>query len=256
MKATKTNDTRNFSRIDPSGTDPNRYASTVKPESEPAQKPFNLKVNISTVERVAMIAAGGYLLYKALSSKKKSIPKAIAGGAMLVRGAGGYCPMYDAMDNNPKLSGKNINIDSNFTVHKPAMEVYRNWRDLKNLPEFIKHLSEVREINRIESEWTANGPAGIGKITWKAHILMDEPGKVLSWQSLPGASVYNTGKVTFTEIDAENTEVRVNLSYKAPMGIAGETAANWLNPLIEKGITNDVQNFLSQIENSKPELSN
>ncbi|RYZ19132.1 MAG: hypothetical protein EOO10_24780, partial [Chitinophagaceae bacterium] len=69
MNTTSSEKLRNFSRIDPSGTDPNRYASVAK-TADTLKKGIlpGMPVNVSTVERVAMIAAGGFLLYKAFAS--------------------------------------------------------------------------------------------------------------------------------------------------------------------------------------------
>ncbi|RZJ65952.1 MAG: DUF2892 domain-containing protein [Flavobacterium sp.] len=264
--ATATTEKRNFSKIDQSGTDPNRYASISNPEEASYYTDENgneqkslipgLKVNVSTVERIAMVAAGSYLLYKALSGKKKSIPQSIAGGTMLMRGISGYCPIYDAVDKTGKLSGTNVNIRTSISVNRPVDEVYKFWRNLENLPLFMKHLSSVNEIDNLKSEWTATGPKGIGKLSWKAEILMDEPGKKLSWHSLPGSTVDNAGKVVFSETGTNKTDLDITISYHAPLGIAGEAAAKLLNPLFEKMLKNDIENFKNHIEVEHYQIAN
>ncbi len=247
---------RNFSKIDPAGTDPNRYASVSNPDE--AQKYLShdghlkqgnskFSPNVSKLERIAMIMAGSYLLYKALSAKNKSIPQTIAGGTMLARGISGYCPMYDAMS-SAKMSGKNVNIRTSLTVNRSANEVYNLWRRLENLPGFMKHLSKVEEIDRITSQWTAKGPAGIGTLSWKAEILMDEPGQVLSWHSLPGSTVDNAGKIVFNDLGEGKSELDITISYHAPLGIAGQAAAGLLNPMFEKMLRSDIENFRLYLE--------
>ncbi|WP_246282422.1 SRPBCC family protein [Flavobacterium agri] len=250
---TATTTKRNFSKIDHSGTDPNRYASVSNHDEAKsflgdAKNMFGYTPNISTIERIAMVAAGSYLLYKALSSKKKSIAQGIAGGTMLARGISGYCPIYDAVEKSGKLSGQNVNIRTKVVVDKTPEQAYNEWRDLSNLPRFMKHLSSVDEIDHLRSEWTAKGPAGIGSLKWKAEILMQEPGQVLSWHSLPGSAIDNAGKVTFEDIGNGQTEIDVTISYHAPLGIAGEAAAKLLNPLFEKMVQQDIENFRERID--------
>lgn len=254
---TATASKRNFSKIDHSGTDPNRYASISNSDeagyytSENDRKNSlvpGLKVNVGTVERIAMVAAGSYLLYKALSGRKKSIPQSIAGGAMLARGISGYCPVYDVAEKSGKLRGANVNIRTSITVNRSVDDVYDFWRNLENLPLFMKHLSSVNEIDNLKSEWTAKGPGGIGSISWKAEILMDEPGRVLSWHSLPGSTVDNAGKVVFSEAGSNQTDLDVTISYHAPLGVAGQAAAKLLNPLFEKMVKSDIENFKNHIE--------
>lgn len=232
------------SRIDPSGTDPNRYANVAKPLKNNDSSSFFPTANISKLERIAMIAAGSYLLYKAFKADNKATKAAevLAGGTMLARGITGYCPLYNSMDSG-KLSGKKVEFNSSVTVDQSPEEAYENWRKLENLPTFLKHISKVNEINKTDSEWTVEGPGGIGKITWQSQILVDEPGKVLSWKSLEGSSVNNSGKITFTEVAPGQTRVDVKIGYKAPFGIAGEKVAQWLQSFGERKLNEEVQGF-------------
>ncbi len=253
MKATDDTLHQNFSKIDPSGTDPNRYASIPSPKKgknghSPQSWMLGLPVNVGKVERIAMVAAGAYLLYKSLSGPKKNVGQTIAGGTMLMRGVSGYCPVYQAMESSPKLSGSNVNIRTSLEVDQPPHTVYNAWRKLENLPHFMSHLDSVKEKDKLRSDWTAKGPGGIGSVSWSAEVLMDEPGQVLSWHSLPGATIDNAGKVVFTEIGSGRTRLDVTISYHAPLGVAGETAAKLLNPLFEKMVKSDIQNFKTYIE--------
>ncbi|HEX8270467.1 MAG TPA: SRPBCC family protein [Flavobacterium sp.] len=258
---------RSFSKIDATGTDPNRYG-TVSNEEEAAEfrdklitKSKNksivpgLKVNVSKFERVAMVAAGAYLLYRALSAPKKNVPQSITGGTMLFRGVSGYCPVYDAVSKSKKLKGHNVNIRTSVTIDKSANEVYAFWRNLENLPRFMKHLKTVEELDRVTSEWTANGPAGIGQVSWKAQILMDEPGEMLSWSSLPGSTIDNAGKVVFNETGDNQTQVDVTISYHAPLGAAGEAVARLLNPAFEKMVISDIAGLKAFLEADVPTMA-
>ncbi|MGK4566667.1 SRPBCC family protein [Flavobacterium sp. 3HN19-14] len=248
---------RHFSKIDASGTDPNRYGSIfnedeaeqyINPEdSSCASLIPGVKGNISTIERILTVAAGTYLLYSGLSGKHKSVAKTLAGGTLLARGIGGYCPVYDAVGNSQKLSGNNVNIHTTVTIDRPVDEVYSFWRNLENLPRFMSHLEKVEETNGITSEWTAKGPAGIGRISWTAQILMDEKNELLSWHSLPDATVENAGKVRFTD-NGDSTDLDITISYHAPLGIAGEAAAKLLNPVFEKMLKKDIDSLKTFLE--------
>jgi uncharacterized membrane protein len=205
------------------------------------------KANVSNIERIAMVASGAYLLYKGISKKSKNIGEVGTGGAMLLRGISGYCPVYDAVDHLKNDKASNVNIRINSVVNRPISEVYAFWRNLENLPKFMNHLESVKTINSTVSEWTAKGPGGIGKLSWKAEIIKDEKEKLLSWQSLPDATVKNSGKVIFKQ-KGKTTEIEVTISYHAPLGIAGETAAKFLNPYFEKLLKDDIMNFKTYLE--------
>ncbi|MBF4494182.1 SRPBCC family protein [Flavobacterium sp. JLP] len=217
------------------------------PINSQKQKTSKLKTNVSALERIAMITSGSYLLYKGLAAEKKNITKIGTGGSMLLRGLSGYCPVYDAVDHLKNDKASNINIRVNSVINKPVSEVYAFWRDVENLPKFMNHLESVQPINFTVSKWTAKGPGGIGKISWKAEIIKDEKEKFLSWQSLEEAAVKNVGKVTFKS-KGNATEIDVTISYQAPLGIAGESAAKLLNPYFEKLVKDDITNFKSYLE--------
>lgn len=206
-----------------------------------------LKTNVSTLERVLMVTSGAYLLYKGLTNKNKSIAKAGAGGAMLLRGISGYCPVYDAAGHLMNDKASNVNIRFTSVINKPVSEVFAFWHNLENLPKFMSHLESIKTIDSTISEWTAKGPAGIGSISWKARIVKDRKDRLLSWNSLEDSTIRNAGKVKFKD-NGGSTELDITISYHAPLGIAGESAAKLLNPYFEKLVKNDIANLKDYLE--------
>ena len=70
----------------------------------------------------------------------------------------------------------------------PVADVYRFWRRLENLPQFMTHLDRVTEAPDGTSHWVAAGPAGL-TVEWDAEIINEVENKVLAWRSLPGSDV-------------------------------------------------------------------
>jgi len=245
---------RNFSKYDVSGTDPNRYASVSN--TNEADSYLNtgkksivpgLRVNVSKAERILMIAAGSYLLYRVLKKNdSKKVAEGITAGTMLFRGLSGYCPAYDAV-NKYNIKSDNITATASLTVNKPVEEVYAAWRKLENHPLFMKHLDSVTVENEYISDWKAKLPGGVGTIGWKAEILMDEPNRLLSWHSIPGSTFQNAGKVKFAG-NGSSTQLEVTISYHAPLGKPGEFIARLLNAKFAKMLEKDIHNFKEYIE--------
>jgi uncharacterized membrane protein len=208
-----------------------------------------LPVNVSVPERVASVIAGSWLLLRALKKRNTGILNASAAGYLLYRGLTGYCPGY-AVAGKKKLPDpvKNINIRTTLTVNKPRREVYAFWRKLENLPLFMKHLKSVEVIDDRQSHWRARIPGGLGTIQWKAEITKEEDHYLLGWNSLPGAAVDNAGKVVFKDAGENGTEVHVVITYRAPLGVAGESVARLLNQVFEDMVKEDIRNFKRYIE--------
>jgi uncharacterized membrane protein len=210
----------------------------------------NSKKNVSALERILMTVSGAYLLYDGLAGKEKNLTKTTVGGAMLLRGVSGYCPVYDAVDQIKNTKAQNVNIRVTSVIEKPVEEVYAFWRNLENLPKFMSHIESVKNLDEKTSEWTAKGPAGIGTVSWKAEIVKERKGKALSWRSLPDSSIENAGKVVFRH-KGKGTELVITISYHAPLGIAGEKAAQLLNPIFAKIVTDDIKNLKSYLESEQ-----
>lgn len=208
--------------------------------------------NVSRTERILSLLGGAYMIYDALAKENKSITEAAFAGYLLFRGSTGYCGLYDAIGKTkPDNRSRNVNIQVTQLVGRPPEEVYEFWRKFENLPLFMEHLENVKSLNDHISVWTAELPGGVGNVRWKSEIVKERPNEFIGWQSLPGSEIQNAGKVEFKEIVGYGTEVHVVLSYSAPGGIPGEGAARLINPLFEKMVRDDVNNFKQFMEEWK-----
>lgn len=209
----------------------------------------SLQLNVSTTERVISVMGGSYLLVNALVKKEFDVVKVMAAAFLLFRGVTGHCPGYNAIGKTEvDHHTKNVNIRTSLTVNKPRHEVYGFWRRLENLPKFMKHLENVTVVDENISEWKARIPGGVGNLSWRSEIVKDEPGALLSWHSVPESDIENAGKIQFEDADNLGTQVNVVISYHAPLGIVGEKAAQLINPVFERMVKDDVENFKHYIE--------
>ncbi|HWI08384.1 MAG TPA: SRPBCC family protein, partial [Solirubrobacteraceae bacterium] len=84
------------------------------------------------------------------------------------------------------------------TVRRDREELYAAWRDVERFPSFMAHLEEVTATGPDRSHWKARGPLGLD-VEWDAEITEDVPGERISWRSLEGAKVENSGSVRFVD---------------------------------------------------------
>jgi uncharacterized membrane protein len=204
-------------------------------------------INLEWPERYISIAAGVKMSLSGIknifSSPFSSILKVGAGGYLITRGISGHCEIYTRLG---KINTEpvNTNIRSTFTVNKPRQEVYEFWRQLDNLPKFMKHLESVEVIDSKRSHWVLKLPAGITAVSWDAEIVNDDPGKAIGWSSLPGSIIDNAGKVRFKDTeDGNGTIVDVFISYTPPAGGVGTGISHIVNPLFKGMVDEDVRNF-------------
>jgi len=134
------------------------------------------------------------------------------------------------------------------TINRPPAEVYGFWRDLENLPRFMRHLESVSSTGPGRSRWKVKGPAGT-TVEWNAEIVEDRPSELIAWRSLPGASVENGGFVRFRPAPGgKATEVKVHLEYHPPGGRLGSAVASLFGEEPGQQLQEDLRRFKQVIE--------
>jgi uncharacterized membrane protein len=141
-----------------------------------------------------------------------------------------------------------LHVEASITVNRPPEEVYRFWREVEKLPDFMYHLESVRVNGARTSHWTAKAPAG-RTVEWDAEIVEDVPNELIRWRSAPGARVKNAGVVRFaTAPGGRGTEVRVELAYMPPAGALGAAVAKLFGEEPEQQVRDDLRRFKQVIE--------
>jgi uncharacterized membrane protein len=110
-------------------------------------------------------------------------------------------------------------------INRTPEELYQFWHDFENLPRFMTDLESVQVIDERRSHWVAKAPAGTS-VEWDAEITADEPNRLISWRSLEGADVDNSGTVHFDlATGGRGTIVTVEIEYNPPGGALGAAVA-------------------------------
>lgn len=216
----------------------------------------NAAINLNWPERYISIAAGVKLSFSGMRNIFKSpftsLLKLGAGGYLVNRGISGHCELY-SQAGKLSTSPVNVNIRTAFSIDKPRPEVYAFWRQLDNLPLFMKHLDKVDVIDEKRSHWVLKLPTGVAKVSWDAEIVHDEPGYMIGWSSLPDSIIDNAGKVRFRDTEDGGTLIDVVISYQPPAGGLGASLAHVFNPLFKKLVDDDVQNFKQYMDIAEKE---
>ncbi|MGA0558056.1 SRPBCC family protein [Larkinella sp. VNQ87] len=219
-------------------------------------------INVGEDERVWSTVGGGMLLTYGL--KRGSIGGlllAAAGGYLVYRGMSGHCPMSEAIGRNtadrPAATLQPIEITTRLTIYKPREEVFQFWRQLENLPRFMSHLKEVRQLDSTHSHWVAQVGDGkvaetLGSVEWDAQIIHEVPNERLVWKSVEGATVDNAGEVRFADsADGFGTELQATIRYRPPVGHLGSAIMKLFNPAFSQLIEKDLRRFKEVIESDE-----
>jgi uncharacterized membrane protein len=196
---------------------------------------------------------------------------AIAGAALLYRGATGHCNVYQALgvnrgngaghergrgtgiladrdsDTRQQLGGgRGIHVEESVTINRPIDELYRFWRNFENLPTFMQHLKSVSMRDEGVSHWVARGPASTS-VEWDARIINEVTDKVIGWQSLTGSTISTAGSVNF-DADPRGTRVTVHMQYNPPGGRVGAAFAKVFGEEPNQTVREDLRRFKQLME--------
>lgn len=207
--------------------------------------------NVGQTERLLSVAGGALLTY--LGTKGRSpgrIALALTGGALVVRGVSGYCPLNQALGRDTAATqATGLHITRSVTINRPRHEVYSFWRQLENLPRFMKHLQEVRQLDPKRSHWEARLPGDVGTLDWEAEITVEEPDTRLAWHSLPGSQIENAGEVRFEDAPGDRgTELHAAISYNPPAGALSKAAASLFNEVFAQLVKEDLRRVKQLLE--------
>ncbi len=139
-------------------------------------------------------------------------------------------------------------IQAVVTVNKPIEEVYAFWKDPANFARFMDQIDSVHVTSNGRSHWKAKAPAGLS-VEWDAQVVTDRPNELLSWQSIDGSYLRNTGTVKFrTATGGRGTEVELEMDYQPAGGPLGAKVAKMLEMIPKTQLKNDLRRFKQLME--------
>ena len=188
--------------------------------------------NVGGLERVASLTGGGLLLIKGLrQGGLLGVARMAVGALALYRGYSGHCAAKQALSHSEferqlmrDYHWKNAKTESCCVViNRPRDELYRFWRDFKNLPAFMELIQRIDILDDKRSHWVIQGPTG--PLEWDSVITEDEPGNLIGWRSIAGGDLNTMGWVAFNERPDGSTEVETLIAYDPPGGVLGHSLA-------------------------------
>ena len=208
-------------------------------------------LSAASCQRLASVVGGVMLIGSAFNgNSSRRFLKAAVGCYLTYKGIAGKRTFGEVYHSLEKIAaGRTMNLRVSMVINKPREEVYAMWRNLSNLPLFMKHLRSVEEQDELFSNWVMEIPGKIGTLQWHAEIVKERYGEMIAWQSLPGSSIDNAGKIGFRDsLGGQGTTVDVILTYHAPLGKAGEQIARIFTPVFKRMIEEEIRDFKDFVE--------
>jgi uncharacterized membrane protein len=113
-------------------------------------------------------------------------------------------------------------IEASVTIRRGVEEVFRFYRDFKNLPSFLGDVIAVEQIGPATSRWTIQGPLGI-RVNWTIKVTEERTNELIRYETVTSPALSTYWEIHFAPGSvAGETEVREVM--KAPLGRLGRGA--------------------------------
>jgi uncharacterized membrane protein len=132
-------------------------------------------------------------------------------------------------------------VHKEIEVNKPLRQVYNQWTQFEDFPQFMQGVEEVHQLDDRRLHWKAE--IGLAEREWDAEIVEQVPDQVVEWRAI--GEVTNDGRVLFSEVGPDQTRVSVEFHFD-PEGFI-EKIGDALG-IVDKRIEGDLKRFKEFIE--------
>jgi uncharacterized membrane protein len=240
-------------------------------QGNPRQRGYaraNRPVNVHQLERAASVLVGvGLLVYAAKRLSLRQAPVALAGGALLYRGAFGYCPAYGALrvstvkrfqaENDTEQQGATaaarreqaVVVEQSVTIGRSPGELYALWREPHTLSRVMAVFANVSQTGDGETHWSVRLPLQ-QTVRYSTRVAEEREPTLVRWTSSSDASGLGLeGALKLKAAPRDwGTEVTLRMSLQVPGGTVGRALAKALGPAPKLVVQKALRRFKSLAE--------
>jgi uncharacterized membrane protein len=113
-------------------------------------------------------------------------------------------------------------IEATVTIGCRVEEVFRFYRDFRNLPSFLGDVMEVEQLGPMTSRWTIQGPLGI-RVSWTVRVTEERANELIRYETIAPSALRTRWVIHFAR-GRRNGESEVREEMKVPLGRVGGAA--------------------------------
>jgi len=141
-----------------------------------------------------------------------------------------------------------VKLQRRIQVNAPIEVVFQFWNNFSNFPRFMSYVQSVELNENHGFTWKVNGPGGV-PIHWDIGVSALIPNQLISWKSIPGALIMNSGTVSLKSTrNTHGTQLDIILTYAPPAGLLGYEIIKSLGFDPRKLIDQDLKKMKELIE--------
>ena len=140
-------------------------------------------------------------------------------------------------------------IEASVVIRRPREEVFRFYRDFRNLPRFLGDVIAVEQVDPTTSRWRIQGPLGV-RVAWTIRVTEERTDELIRYKTgnLPRLTTY--WDIYFAPGPrAGETEVREVM--KTPLGGLGRAALALIGKFPDQEVASNLNRLKELMETGR-----
>jgi uncharacterized membrane protein len=135
------------------------------------------------------------------------------------------------------------------TIDAPRDEVFGMWRNVVNLPRFMRHVVQVDDLGNGRSHWRVRMSPNMPELEWDAEIVEQRPDELVAWRTINGAILDHEHRVWLVDAPGgRGTEVHARVTYRPRAGTVGSAASRLISPAVGHELRADLRRLKQLME--------
>src|SRR5262244_4042223 len=140
-------------------------------------------------------------------------------------------------------------IEASLAIQCTVEDVFKFYRDFKNLPRFLGDVMAIEEIGPTMSRWKIQGPLGI-RANWTIKVTEERTNELIRYETGTSPGLRTSWEIHFTPgSDAGETKVREVM--KAPLGRLGRAALALIGKFPAEEVSSNLRRLKEVMETGR-----
>jgi uncharacterized membrane protein len=140
-------------------------------------------------------------------------------------------------------------IEAHVTIQRPIDDVFRFYRDFRNLPRFLGDVTAIEPLDRATYRWTIQGPLGV-QLKWKVKVTEEDANESIRYETVTSPGLRTYWQIHFAQgSDAGQTEVREVM--RTPLGRVGRAALALIGKFPAEEVTANLRRLKEVMETGR-----
>jgi uncharacterized membrane protein len=142
-----------------------------------------------------------------------------------------------------------MTVEGRVTIHRPLEEVFRFYRDFRNLPRFLGDVMDVGQTGPTTSRWTIQGPLRI-RAHWTIRLTEERPNELIRYETVTSSGMGTHWEIHF-DPGAEAGVTEVHEVMKTPLGRLGRAALAVIGKFPEREVSANLHRLKQVLETGR-----